>query len=84
MPSSKHQTPSTASGHGPLDFAFTINEVRNGIKALKNGKTPGNDLIPNELLKAGEEVLSETITILFNSILNSSTFPKTWAYPGEA
>ena len=80
MPSSKHQTPSTASGHGPLDFAFTINEVRNGIKALKNGKTPGNDLIPNELLKAGEEVLSETITILFNSILNSSTFPKKWAY----
>ena len=39
-------------------------EVIHAIKSLKNGKSPGIDNVPNELLKGGCEALNDIITKL--------------------
>ena len=63
----------------PLDFPFNCQEIRKGIKRLKNGKREGSDLILNEFIKAGNSTLTLTIFKLFNKILNSEEkFPKLW------
>ena len=61
-----------------LDIPFTCKEIKDGIKTLKSGKTPGIDLILNEFIKAGANTLALTISKLFNKILNTGHFPKTW------
>lgn len=62
----------------PLDFAFTCKEVRKHINKLKNNKQPGIDLILNEFIKYGGEILLLPIVKLFNRILRDGTFPKSW------
>ena len=57
---------------------FTCKEIKVGIKRLKNGKSAGLDLILNEFIKAGSNILITTLTKLFNKILNSGKFPKVW------
>jgi len=61
-----------------LDIPFTCKEIKVGIKRLKNGKSAGLDLILNEFIKAGSNILITTLTKLFNKILNSGKFPKVW------
>ena len=63
---------------GPLDFPFTGKEVRKGISKLKNNKQPGLDLIHNEFIKLGSEILLLPLVKLFNRILNSGAFPESW------
>ena len=62
-----------------LDFRITETEVHNAIKALKSGKATGLDNTSNEMLKAGQSVLSPILAELFNKILNSGNYPKEWA-----
>ena len=64
---------------GILDFQFTEDEIKNGIKTLKNGKSPGKDLISNEFLKLAQESLVGIIAAIFNSVLTTGIFPKSWA-----
>ena len=63
---------------GPLDFPFTCKEVRSGITKLKNNKQPGIDLILNEFIKFGKDILLLPVVKLFNRILKSGTFPHSW------
>ena len=53
-------------------------EVMKGIKALKNGKTPGIDGISAELLKHGQQELTQQLTHLFNLAWSSEKVPKDW------
>ena len=62
----------------PLDFPFTCKEVRSGILKLKNNKQPGIDLILNEFMKYGKDILLLPIVKLFNRILKSGIFPDRW------
>lgn len=62
----------------PLDFPFTCKEVRSGITKLKNNKQPGIDLILNEFMKYGKDILLLPVVKLFNRILKSGTFPDSW------
>lgn len=62
----------------PLDYPFTCNEVKKGVKRLKNSKKEGTDLILNEFIKVGNSTLILTIVNLFNKILKSGKFPKIW------
>jgi hypothetical protein len=60
-----------------LDYAFTCKEVRDSIKRLKKNKQPGIDLIHNELLIYGKNVLLLPIVNLFNRVLSSGVLPDT-------
>ncbi len=64
--------------NGPLDFPIEAAEIRESIKKLKKGKAAGKDMIINEILKAGQESLITPLCHLFNLILTSGQYPKTW------
>ena len=59
------------------DF-FTESEVLEGIKTLKNNKSPGVDLIVNEFIKVVPHVLCPVLTKLFNVILATGCIPEAW------
>ena len=61
-----------------LDNALTCKEVKDSIKMLKKNKQPGIDLIHNELLIYGKNVLLLPIVNLFNRVLSSGVLPDTW------
>jgi exonuclease III len=64
---------------GPLDSEILESEVFIAIKKLNRGKSSGLDLISNEMLKCGSNVLRKPLLHLFNMILKSGTYPKDWA-----
>lgn len=53
-------------------------EVNKAIKSQKKGKTPGEDLISNELLTGSSKVTLNTITEIFNEILRTEYIPHQW------
>ena len=61
-----------------LDDPITVTEVINTIKTLKNKKSPGSDLIPNEFLKYLPVTFLQVLTTLFNNILKYHEFPHDW------
>ena len=62
-----------------LERPFTINEIKQSISKLKNGKSCGPDQILNEFLTNGKDALCGPISKLFNIILTSKCFPQTWS-----
>ena len=62
-----------------LDFKITVEEVRNAVSSLKNGKAAGPDRIKNEMLKASIPYMEEIYTQLFNNILLSGIYPSQWS-----
>ncbi|MGZ4850653.1 MAG: RNA-directed DNA polymerase [Candidatus Bathyarchaeia archaeon] len=58
-----------------LDFPVCEEEVLIAIKSMATGKTPGLDGIPAEFYKSFDSVLAEHITILCNTVLQSSCTP---------
>ena len=61
-----------------LDYRIEIQEVLQGIKSLKLGKAIGLDAISNEMIKAGQTVLSAPICRLFNLVLSTGQYPSAW------
>lgn len=57
---------------------FTLQEVKNKIKLLKNKKAPGNDKVTNFVIKRLPDAVLKRITIIFNSILKLQHFPSNW------
>ena len=57
-----------------LNFRISQVEVRDAIKRLKLNKAPGLDGISNEMLKACPSTLADSLSKLFNVILNSGIF----------
>ena len=53
-------------------------EVQKGIKALKNGKSPGIDNIPAELIKKGGHETEEQLTKICQKIWETKTWPEKW------
>lgn len=56
----------------------TIFEVERAIAKLKNGKSPGSDDIPAELIKHGGEVIVDVIHGLCLNIWKNETMPEEW------
>lgn len=62
-----------------LDEArFTPGDVAAAAKALPNGKAPGPDGIPNEVLKVAVGLHPEHFAELFNHCIRGATYPEIW------
>ena len=53
-------------------------EVRKALKALSNGKSPGSDGIPIELLKEVDEEAIKVLTAICQQIWIKRIWPKQW------
>ena len=61
-----------------LDFRITNDEIKKAISSLKSGKATGLDKISSEMIKASVNVLLSVNEKLFNAILRSGIYPKSW------
>ena len=80
---SKNPTNSCPQRHRRPDRNINTNhpskeEILTAIKELKNGKAPGIDGIPAEVLKADSGTMAEMLYPLFRDIWNGESFPKEW------
>ena len=55
-----------------------VKETEDILKNLKNNKAPGLDEITNEILKKGGNDIAESLTAMFNKILNKNKWPGEW------
>ena len=67
------------TSQGPLDYCVTESEICTAIQALKTKKASGEDMIVNEMLKGGKILLLRPLAKLFNSVLETGTFPQYWS-----
>ena len=56
----------------------TANEVKSAIDNMKSGKVPGADRVSAEMLKAGRDVITETLTEIFKEIWEEEEIPVDW------
>ena len=61
-----------------LNLTITESEVMKVLKSLKKGKACAADGIANELITTGASVLCKPLTILFNKIYSTESYPKQW------
>ncbi|MCG8045176.1 MAG: reverse transcriptase family protein [Candidatus Thiodiazotropha taylori] len=62
-----------------LNEPIELGEVQTAIKELRNGASAGPDLLLNEFLKHGSEILVAFIHRLFNHIFDLGYFPEAWS-----
>ena len=61
-----------------LEEDFTLQEVKEVIKSLKNGKAKGVDMIPHEAVKNGSVSLVKAVVKLFNLVKEKGKVPEGW------
>lgn len=57
---------------------FTIEELQNAVRTMKNNKAPGPDGIPVEALKVAVRHCPHLLLDMYNSCLKMGSFPKKW------
>ena len=65
-------------GEEDLEKEFTLEEVNEVVKSLKNGKAKGVDLVPHEAVKNGSDSLKEAVVKLFNLVKKQGKVPELW------
>jgi hypothetical protein len=61
-----------------FNLDFTLDEVLENIKSLKNDKSEGADFVKNEFIKKCPQNVVELIVKLFNLILRTGHIPNDW------
>lgn len=61
-----------------LDFAFSLEEIKKAIQALKNNKTTGLDRISNEMIKSCNSETLLCLKNIFNKVYLSEEYPNLW------
>ena len=74
---SKIETDNSRQDEHPLPILKS--EVIHAIKSVKNGKSPGIDNVPIELLKGGGEALNDIITKLCQKVWSINQWPDLWS-----
>ena len=64
----------------PNEIPFTMKELETVIQKLKRNKSPGPDLIPNEILIEANHETKEIYLNIFNQVLESQEIPKQWLH----
>ena len=72
--------PELISENREISTANVISEVAKYIKLLPDGKAPGIDGLPGELLKAGGDLVEEWMTILIQRIIHGDPIPEEWEH----
>ena len=62
-----------------LNAKIEEDELKKGLKTLKNNKSTGPDGILNEQIKATFPIMKNIYLQLFNVIFDTGCFPETWA-----
>lgn len=57
---------------------FSVDEVKMAARGLPNGKAPGPDGIPNEVLKSAVNLFPEVFAGMYNSCLREAYYPPEW------
>ena len=65
--------------YSELDNTITTIEISDAISSLKNDKASSFDSILNEMLKYSQSYILKCLHKLFNSVLATGIFPKSWA-----
>lgn len=60
------------------NVTITFEKVEKTLSQLKNRKSPGQDKIPNELLKYGGKKLTQELFKMIQKILEQHTIPECW------
>jgi exonuclease III len=91
LPGNTSQTIASAAGleitnrlfnpHGAatLNDPFSVNEIDRAIAKMRNNKAAGTDGMKPEFLKIGREVLAPVLTIVFNKLFLSGSYPTEWS-----
>ena len=61
-----------------LENPITWEEVHAAIRSIRNGKHPGPDGIPGELLRLAGLGFEAVLAQIFNEIWSSMSWPKAW------
>ncbi len=61
-----------------LDSEISISEIKQCISKLKLKKSGGTDLINNEMIKLGKDILVGPLQKLYNMVLESGIYPSDW------
>ena len=67
-----------ASCNSIFFFIFTLEEIVQSLRRIRNTKSPGFDNIINEFLKNSHKSVLKLIVSLFNIILNTGRVPTQW------
>ena len=62
-----------------IDIEITRDEILKSIKQLKNGKSGDPDQLLNGFISHGQHVCLPYLHTLFNKLLNTGYFPRSWA-----
>ena len=62
----------------PINSPVTEQEIREVVKELKIGKSPGIDNIINEYIQSTIDVFATVYVKLFNTVLDSGEIPASW------
>lgn len=58
----------------------TPNDIKHLISKLKPGKSPGYELITNDILQHLPDKTLQLLTSIYNSALRPSHFPRIWKF----
>jgi len=62
---------------GPENL-ITLEEVKNAVKKMKKGKSPGGDGLPVEIIRAGGECVLNKLLNIFNTAYITENVPSDW------
>ena len=60
------------------EVKFEIHKVEEKLKALKPNKSPGPDLISNDILRSTSKNVSKPLSLLFTQSINTGELPQDW------